>query len=82
MAKVGNAQGEAVKKTKLGLYCELCPDDDKRFAEERHHPDYNYPLVFVSVCRSCHKYAHFSQVETTSNANLIVIFAQSKTEAQ
>jgi hypothetical protein len=39
-------------------FCELCPEDDARLAVIRHHPDYNYPLIFVSTCKSCHTYVH------------------------
>lgn len=38
----------------LAKLCELCPDGDKRAASERHHPDYNYPLIIVPTCRECH----------------------------
>jgi hypothetical protein len=35
--------------------CELCPEDDKITIDlERHHPDYNYPEIFVTVCGQCH----------------------------
>jgi hypothetical protein len=67
--KIGTAQNIAVTKTKLGLLCELCPEDNVLLAEERHHPDYDYPLFFVSVCRGCHKYAGASQVELSTNKN-------------
>jgi hypothetical protein len=38
-------------------YCELCPEDDKLPATQKHHPDYNYPAIFVSCCTKCHVYA-------------------------
>lgn len=39
-------------------FCELCPKDDSRIdGLERHHPDYEYPTLFVTVCRDCHLYA-------------------------
>jgi hypothetical protein len=41
--------------------CELCPDDDKRVENlEKHHPDHNYPDIFVTVCPSCHHFAEES----------------------
>lgn len=43
-------------KVPLAKLCELCPDDDKKKAVERHHPDHDYPEIFVSCCRSCHMY--------------------------
>lgn len=40
----------------LGKECELCPEDDKRTENlERHHPDYNYPEIIVTVCKECHE---------------------------
>lgn len=39
----------------LASKCELCPDDNKRIENlQRHHPDYNYPKLFITVCPSCH----------------------------
>lgn len=38
--------------------CELCPDEDRRIENlEKHHPDHDYPDVFVTVCPSCHRFA-------------------------
>ena len=43
----------------LGKECELCPKEDKIINDlERHHPDYNFPTIFVTVCAKCHKEAH------------------------
>jgi hypothetical protein len=42
----------------MSKFCELCPEDDQRLAEMRHHMDYDYPLIFVSVCRACHTAVH------------------------
>lgn len=39
-------------------YCELCHPEDRKLAEMRHHMDYDYPTIFVSVCRSCHTAIH------------------------
>jgi len=50
-------------KIPLALYCELCPDEDKRLATERHHPDYNYCYIFISVCEECHISANETQIE-------------------
>ena len=39
--------------------CELCPEDNKRTDKlQRHHPDYNYPTIFVTVCPQCQKSIH------------------------
>lgn len=36
-------------------YCELCPEDDRRTTQlERHHPDYRFAWLFVTVCHECH----------------------------
>lgn len=44
------------QKLPLTCFCELCPDDDKRVAVVRHHPDYDHPELFVSCCQSCHMF--------------------------
>lgn len=44
----------AWKETPLLELCELCPEDDLLPATQRHHPDYNYPLLTVSCCDECH----------------------------
>lgn len=44
------------QKLPINRLCELCPDNDKQFATDRHHPDYNYPEIFVSVCSECHSW--------------------------
>lgn len=47
-----------VKGIPMGSICELCPEDDVTTEGlQRHHPDYAYPEIFVTVCPSCHKYA-------------------------
>jgi uncharacterized protein YdiU (UPF0061 family) len=51
--KIKPAQEKALKIS-LAEFCELCPEDDKRVAVERHHPDYDYPLIIVSCCIECH----------------------------
>ena len=39
----------------LGLKCELCPEGEEATENlEKHHPDYNYPEVFVTTCSICH----------------------------
>jgi hypothetical protein len=45
----------------LAELCETCPDDDVRKATQRHHPDYEYPQITVSVCRSYHYYLNREQ---------------------
>lgn len=42
------------QKLPLLEFCELCPDEHVRHAIQRHHPDYDYPEIFVSLCRECH----------------------------
>jgi len=43
----------------LAEFCELCPNR----ATERHHPDYNYPEIIVSVCAECHKWVHKNKLK-------------------
>lgn len=56
--KMWTAQNTAIKEATLAKFCELCPEDDKREAINRHHMDYDFPLIFVSLCQSCHTYVH------------------------
>lgn len=37
--------------------CEKCKDKP---SEERHHPDYNFPLKVLLLCKPCHQEAHYS----------------------
>lgn len=46
----------AYRNISLLPFCELCPEDNIQAATQRHHPDYNYPLIIVSCCRICHKW--------------------------
>ena len=55
--KMWNAQIKALE-IPLAEKCELCPEGDERKAVNRHHPDYNYPTIFLSLCKSCHVYVH------------------------
>jgi hypothetical protein len=45
-----------ILKIPLAKFCEVCPEDDVRLAVHRHHPDYDYPQITVSCCKSCHYY--------------------------
>jgi len=46
----------------LASECELCPEDDKRTENlEHHHPDYDYPEIFVTCCRQCHKWIEVNE---------------------
>lgn len=47
---------QKAEKIPLADFCELCPDNEKREATQRHHPDYTFPEIFVSCCTSCHSY--------------------------
>lgn len=40
----------------LTEFCELCPEDDLNKATQHHHPDYDYPTIYVSTCSQCHAY--------------------------
>jgi len=51
--------------------CELCPDDDKRTEGLlAHHPDYDYPYIFVTCCHSCHSYANRNTREVEMDGSL------------
>jgi len=42
----------------LANECELCPTEDKHLKNlQHHHPDYNYPEIYVTTCPSCHSFA-------------------------
>jgi hypothetical protein len=51
----------AERKIKLANFCELCPEDDIQPAVHRHHPDHKYPLIIVSCCACCHKWADMGE---------------------
>ena len=40
---------------KIGPDCEFCGDTKSLVL---HHPDYCYPLITVTCCKSCHKWIH------------------------
>lgn len=43
----------------LAKECELCPEDDKcQDNLGRHHPDYDEPWIYVTLCLKCHKGIH------------------------
>ena len=44
------------QKIKKKEYCEICGINGKL---EKHHPDYNLPLVFITVCKRCHTKIHY-----------------------
>lgn len=52
-----NARLKSKRNISLGKECELCPEGDKRTENlERHHPDYDYPLIIVTICQECHNW--------------------------
>ena len=42
--------------------CELCPEEDVSPATQRHHPDYDYPFIFVYVCAQCHAWVEKTKI--------------------
>jgi len=52
--KSSSCHHQALRHVELAKFCELCPEDDMREATIRHHPDYDYPEIIVSVCGKCH----------------------------
>jgi len=45
------------EKYPLASECELCPEDKRVENLQHHHPDYDYPEIYVTVCPFCHYYA-------------------------
>ena len=43
------------KKIPLKSYCEICGSNENL---ERHHPNYNKPLIIITLCKSCHTKIH------------------------
>jgi exonuclease VII large subunit len=43
------------RRIPLKPICEVCNINS---SEQRHHPDYNYPTLFLSVCKECHNKIH------------------------
>jgi hypothetical protein len=50
-------------KIPLKDYCELCPEDgNKRKKLNRHHFDYDYPTIFLTICTVCHRWATLEEL--------------------
>ena len=48
----------------LANACELCPEGDERTENLlRHHPDYDYPRIYVTVCPACHYWVDKAVIE-------------------
>lgn len=65
--KIKNAQLLADRNIELLEFCELCPEDDKQRTIERHHPDYDYPLIIISCCKECHSFADNDRIKEGIN---------------
>jgi hypothetical protein len=63
------------KDIPMTKYCELCPPEDLHLSQMRHHPDYNYPTIFVSTCRACHTAVHraLEKVEEPTPATITTL---------
>ena len=46
--------------------CEIC-GYEKNLVQ--HHPDYDFPYITVTVCRSCHMHIHYDIDPLTHAAN-------------
>lgn len=42
-------------KIPKGQLCQICK---KELATQKHHPDYNKPLIITALCKSCHTKIH------------------------
>ena len=50
-------------KIPLKDYCELCPEKDNIGKKlTRHHPDYDYPTIFLTICTVCHRWATLEEL--------------------
>jgi len=64
----------------LGSDCELCPSEDVRtIGLEHHHPDYDFPLVTVTVCRECHGWLRLGLLSEYRSKVVEVICLDQKT---
>lgn len=62
--EVRKAHQIANQYCKIGDCCELCPEDDVRTENlVKHHPDYDFPEMFITCCQSCHLWIHKHEVE-------------------
>jgi len=43
------------KNFDTGHICEICEEVENLI---KHHMDYDYPFIFVTLCRSCHAWVH------------------------
>lgn len=71
--KLENNNPELFKKQKIARriagkipmkdYCELCPEDDNKNRKmNRHHLDYDYPEIFMTICTVCHRWATLEDI--------------------
>lgn len=61
MNKIEHAHYWVFKYGKLAKECELCGSTGSL---KGHHPDYDYPEIFVTVCWYCHYWIHRNEITT------------------
>ena len=44
--------------------CELCPENPETQDLMHHHPDYDYPEIYVTCCKICHVWIHKKKIGT------------------
>jgi len=64
---VANPIHKNIEQYPLAEYCELCPEEDRKKPRDRHHPDYNYLEIYVSVCSKCHLWLRRFPIEIPCN---------------
>ena len=70
-----NAAQRAVASGKIKRkdQCELCGVGGRL---EKHHPDYDQPLLVVFLCSACHKAVHYGRAEIPSAAENKAVLAR------
>jgi hypothetical protein len=55
LAKKQYIARKIAEKIPMKSYCELCPEEDNQGRKlSRHHLDYDYPEIFMTICYECH----------------------------
>ena len=72
-AKNAAQRAVASGKIKRKDRCELCGVGGRL---EKHHPDYDQPLLVVFLCSACHKAVHYGRAEIPSDAENKAVLAR------
>ena len=58
--KIYNRTNNSKAKYPLATTCEFCGETDRLL---HHHPDYEYPELYVTCCSVCHRWIHMGYKE-------------------